>query len=498
MPQLNGIHGLSTPTINVLIGAYGNDMVNITTGNGYGLALTPTASVEFESFLGRLFFQNGIDRPLSSDGNTWSTLDVQQPPIGKYIKVWRSRSRMYVGFVTIQGTVFPSKVMYCDLPNNNMVQWGYDYGNSLITHKGNKDVSAINTGFKTYGIKRGDPIYILSGNDIGEYKVLAVGADQQLTLDTAMTTNATGISFWVGGNWFDISPDDGDFITWLEENNDILHVFKRDSLYRINQSDGSSITKVRGAYGTTSGRSVVNMHELTLYWYAGSGLSTGIYAYNGLYSQKISGPIENHIQGINLNVQPIAWREGELYRCYVGDITNLAEGISIKQAVLTWDYFTKTWSIDPLTDIPTVATEFRQSSIKQTYFGTTNSSVMVTPQGNTYNGQPIGFLADLSTMYPAGPGMLCEFTRVQIISSAMKGLKVQYRLVLKPYDSDGQFRDLGSLDNDRTELLFRTPDASATQASGINFRFLSSDGTPAEGVLQRITLFFRPKTTILG
>ncbi len=494
MSDIAGIGSLSTPSTNALIAAYGNDMVNIATGKGGGLALTSGYDVEFESFLGSLFFQNGIDQPLSYNGSVWSKKHLAQPPIGKLLRVWRSRSRMYVGYINILNTQYPSRVWYCDLPKNNTIQWGYAFGNNLQQFANTQSIASANNGFKLFGIKVGDPVFITTGPNIGQYTVFSVGNDQQITLVETLPFASSGDSFWVGGNYFDVGPDDSDFLTELSENNDFLICFKRDSLYKINQSDGSSITKIRGAYGTTSGRSVINLHEITLYWHQGVGLETGFYAYNGLYSQKISAPIDNHISGMSQNIVPIAWREGELYRCYIGNLVNSAFDINITNAVATWDYTTKTWSIDPITDVPVCATEFRQNVLKQTYFGTNTNQVMVTPQGSTYNGKPTPFSVALSTIYPAGPANICVFTRVHIISHDMHGTQVQYRLHLKPFDTDEEFRDLGQLDRDRTEFKFLLRNA---QASGIEFRLLGLDIQPLEGRIDKLILWFKPKTDII-
>lgn len=490
-----GIKGLSTPNLNVLVAAYGNDIINLATGLGGGLNLSPNFNVEFESFLGSLFFQNGVDRPLtSSNGNTWTTKHVARPPLGLYLKAWRSRSTLYVGNVTIQGVQYPSKVMFSALPNNNTIQWGYEYGNNLVTHAGNPNVSAAGAGFKTFQIQRGDSFFILTGNDIGEYKVISVNADQQITLDKPLTTEASGTSYWVGGNWFDVGPDDGDFITWMEENNDFLMVYKRDSLYRINTLDGSNKTKVRGAYGTTSGRSVINLHELSIYYHNDIGLAKGFYAYNGGYSQKISAPIENHIAGISPAAMPVAWREGELYRCYVGNIVNLAQNINIPNAVVTWDYETKAWSIDPIDDVPVCSTEFRQALTKMSYFGTNSDSVMVTPSGNTYNGKDIPFNAETGIVFPFGSSWIGTFYRLQIFSRNMKGIQVQYKRAYQPFRIDQDWQDLGEIKDDRTELFFPLQNH---QMAGIKLRFLNMSATSPEGYIEKVTMFVMPKTTVI-
>lgn len=496
MADLSGLHGFIVPNQNTLIAAYGNDMVNVAAGTGYGLRITPNVNVEFESFVGSLFFQNGTDRPLTFDGQSWTTKHVARPPLGTFIKAWRSRSTLYVAGVYINGVYYPSRVMFCAQPNNNTIQWGYEYGNNLITHAGNADVSAPGAGFKTYQLQRGDPIFIQSGNDIGEYKIIEVGGDQQLTLDRPLTTDATGVMFWAGGNWFDVGSDDGDFITWQEENNDFLMIYKRDSLYRINTLDGSNITKVRGAYGTTSGRSVINLHELSLYYHSDTGLANGFYAYNGGYSQKISAPIDNHVAGIDPTFAPIAWREGELYRCFVGNIVNAAQNINVQNAVMTWDYASKAWSIDPIDDVPLCSTDFRQSLKKLTYFGTAGNMIMATPSGNTYNGKNIPFMVETGIIFPFGSSWIGTFFRAQIFSKNMKGIQVQYKLCYGPFDIDADWTDFknGELNKARTEMFFNL---NRNQASGIKLRFLNMSATTPEGYIEKVTLFVKPKTTVL-
>jgi len=86
-------------------------------------------------------------------------------------------------------------------------------------------------------------------------------------------------NFFLGWwNWFDLGPDDGDFITWMEENNDFLMYINGILFYRVNVLNGGNKTKVRGAYGTTSGRSVINLHELSSLLPNDVALARGFYA----------------------------------------------------------------------------------------------------------------------------------------------------------------------------------------------------------------------------
>ncbi len=427
---INGLHGLVLPNSSTLIAAVGNDMVNVATGMGYSLNLTPNKNVEFENFLQNLFFQNFTDPPRTFNGTTWTTNNVSRLPLSKFIKLWKGQ--LYLGYLNIAGTEYPSRIWRSDPPRNNKLTWGFEYGTNLNTYAGNGFVSSANAGFLANNIKRGDPFFITSGAAAGEYRVLSVSSDQQLILTNiapflAPPATTTGASYWTGGNWLDFDRDDGDFITGVSENTYQLIVFKRDSLHRF---DGQNPEKIRGAVGTTSNRSIVNLHELTIYFYGGIGNRTGFYAYDGRESVKISAPIEPYIQGIDMNNYGViaAWPEGELYRAYVGDISNTDYGYNVAKAVCTWDYTTRAWSIDPIADSILVGSEFRQSAVKQVFLGTSDDEIMITPSGYSFDGNPVPWRANTSVVYPTGTENINTFTRVQILSENAGGINVKYRL----------------------------------------------------------------------
>jgi hypothetical protein len=357
MANILGIHGLTTINQSVLISAYGNDLVNMGTGLGYSQNITPNQNVEMEMFLNSLFFQNYIDTPRTFDGTSWTNKHVSRLPISKYIKRWNSR--LYIGYVKIAGTDYPSRVWFSDLSKNNTITWGYETRTNLQTTAGSPTVFSAFAGFKTYNIKRGDPFLILTGPNAGEYIIQTIDADQQLTLTEPMKVDSSGDTYYCGGNFFDVARDDGDYLTWIGENNSYFYqqllLYKRDSLFRY---DGSRLVPVQGAFGTTSGRSVINIHELSLYFYGSGGLTTGIYSYDNQQSKKISAAVEHHIQGISPTMydKVIGWRERDLARMYVGNIVNTTYGINVPNAVITWDYNTHAWSVDPIAHFVTCAT----------------------------------------------------------------------------------------------------------------------------------------------
>jgi len=495
MSNVLGLRGLSTPNINTLIAAYGNGFVNLNDGSGYGIPITPNQNVEFEVFLQSIFYQNFIDRPLTFDGTVWSTKHVAKVPIAKYIRRWQGA--MYLGYIKILGTDYPSRIWKSDLPKNNTIQWGFESGTNLSSISGNPLVSSANSGFKTYNIKRGDPFIITTGPNAGEYSVKSVSDDQQIILTTPLQYTSSGDSFFCGGNYFDVERDDGDFITWVGDNNSYFYkqlmIYKRDSLHRY---DGQRLTQVQGAPGTTSGRSVVNIKELNLYFYGASGLDTGIYAYDNRDSIKISSPVEDHIQGIDpANYDKIiGWRERNLARMYVGNIVNTDKGINVPNAVITYDYPTKAWSVDPIADVVVCSTEFRQGNVKSVYFGTNTDAVMKTPSGNSFNGQPITWSFSTHVFYPLGTAYVNEFTRVQILSENAGGVIVRYKLHLTPFTTWSEFEGLGSIKEERTE--FKLP-LGKSQASGIEFLFLGTDTMKATALIKKISIFYKKGTTVI-
>lgn len=497
MGSILGLHGLSKADgTNKLIAAFGGDMINVATGLGYGLNLSKTSSVEFEVFLQSLFFQNFNDTPLSFNGTAWSRANCAKVPLSKYMKLWKGN--LYLGYVNINGTTYSSRVWRSDPPRNDALTWGYEAGSNLSTLAGNPLVSSANAGFLTNNIKRGDPFFITSGGAAGEYRVLSVSADQQLTLTNiypypAPQVTSTNASYWTGGNWLDFDRDDGDFLTGLAENTYQLIAFKRDSLHRY---DGVKPTKVRGAVGTTSPRSIASLHELTIYFYGGVGQRTGFYAYDGRESQKISAPIEDWIQGISgtMYTGVIGWQEGELYRAYVGNISNIDHNIVFNKCVFTWNYNTRAWSIDPIGDAIVAAAEFRQSGTKQIYIGTTDDEVMITPSGNDFDASPIGWSFATKPIYPTGTENVNTFTRIQIISENANSTTVKYKLHLNPFNTDQEYKGLGQLTGDKTELVL--PEGW-NQASGIELQFAGIGTQQPTPLIKKASIFYRKESSII-
>jgi hypothetical protein len=491
MAGINGMGALERSTgENLLIAAYGNDLVNAVSGVSYGQAISPDRDVDFAVLLDYLFFQNSVNTPITFDGTNWGRTHVAKTPVSSFMEPWNNR--MYLGSVILGGTTYSSRVAFSNLPKNDVLHWGYETGSDLKTWAGGTSITSALSGFKEYGLKRGDPVFITSGNDQGEYRIETVDSNQRLTLTEALENTASSISFWAGGNWFDVNQDDGDFLNGLAVNNNQLLAYKRDSLYRYDQDQ---LRKVPRSPGTTSNNSIVTMKrkEWTISFHGAVGTETGFYAYDGRESFKLSSHIDKYVEGINPNNYGsiVAWEEEGLYRAYVGDLTNARYNISLSNVVITIDTITNSYSIDPIDDEIRAAVQFRQGSVKQPFLGTADSQVVKSPSGTDFNGSSVPWIVELNPIYPAGTERVNTMTRLQVISDFANGTRVLYKLLLKPFKSDTQWKSLGEISSEKTELEFREDD---NIASGVLLRFQGTDIQTSTATIKKATLFYRPET----
>jgi len=447
-----------------LIAAYGNDLLDVDTNLGYSLNLTSTNKVEFEVFLDDLFFQNYNHTPLTFDGSVWTNKHVTRTPLAKFMKVYGAR--MYLGYLNVNGAVYPSRVWYSDLPKNDTITWGLSYGSDGTNTANNNVFTSEQGGFLAYNIKVGDPLFITSGANKGQYTVSEVETDNLLRVEETIVNQSSGQSYWVGGNFFDVRTDDNDEITWLGENNDRLMVFKRNSLHRY---DGSSLRTVKGVPGTTSGRSVVNLGAYTLYFHGSTTDKTGFYIYDGTTSTKISNPIQPFIDGIDQSNYPliVSWTEGNIARAFVGDLTNTNEGISITNCVISYDSTNNSWSTDPIGDIVRCATSFRDPEEVKILIGNNMGQVLETPSGYSFNGDPIAWVWETQPIYPRGAGIMNIMTKVTVIGRDANGTNISYKLWDNPYKIDDKWTPLGDLEYDRTDFIMPY---RHNNACGISFR----------------------------
>lgn len=500
MPSILGLGGLNTSGgTDKLIAGFTNDLIDVDAGTGFGLNLTSTNNCEFESFLDSLFFQNNNHTPLTYDGSDWTNQHVKHTPVSKYLKEFNQR--MYLGYVKINSTTYASRVMYSGLPTvdsagNDTVQWEFQSGtNGSVTANTNR-FRAANAGFKTYGIKVGDPLTIESGANAGIYTVSRISDDQMVEVLGEFTTTQTSITYWVGSNWFDVRTDNSDIIQGVSENSSNLLLFKTDTLHRYNLTN---LKQVRGP-GTSSGRSIVYFPEkdINIYFHGSIKDRTGFYLYDGSNATNISRAIQPFIDAIsasNYNAV-VGWAEGDVYRAYVGDISNQnsaneAYNISDSKVVFSYSIPDNKWSIDPIADTVKCAGTMREDNQLKVFLGNDSSEVFVTPSGYSFDGDSIRFAYETKVIYPRGSEVINFFTRAKVIARDASRVSVSYKLWGTPFDVDQTWTGLTDLKRDMTEL---TIPRSSSKGAGIQFRFEEYGTKEPVPTIEKITVFSTPDT----
>lgn len=511
MANINGIGALnkSQSSSNTLLAAYGNDVINVDTGLGYGLNLDSSLNVEFEAFLDRLFLQNYDSVPLTFNGTDFSTEYVGRTMTSKYHR--RLKSRMYQAFCKFTGPqkpqdannadiVFPSRVFHSDFFQGNDLTWGLEWGTNGKTIGGTsifEIAQPLVQDFKARKIKVGDPLFITNGNAQmiahGPYFVASIPSPYRLIITETFPETDSSLHYWVGSNWFDVETDDNDYITWLGENDDLLLIFKRFSLFR---KSASILQKVKNVPGTTSGRSVVNIGGLTIYFH-GSNINTrktGFYAYNGSGSKLISRGIQPFVDGITAanydNV--VSWLEGTRFRGFVGDISNTPQDISITNTVMSLDTEGTQWSIEPIADVVTCAGRFVESNAEKWFIGTSDDEIHETASGNGYNTVAMPWSFEKGAFYPSSAAVLNTFTRILVDSKNAQGTQVLYKLFGNPEDDDDQWKSLGEIQHNHQE--FELP-PNHRYAKGMDLRFQEEGSRDNTLLIEQIFVFYIPEST---
>ena len=491
-----------------LIGVYGNDFhiwdPVLDTWTGQGVNVTYSVNKWRSAvFLDKAYFVNGWtqtspgtitvnDNTMRYDATTWRDEYVANKlPISKYVH--QVGDRIFYSNCYFKGIsqLKSSMTWFNDLPDNNNVTYGFEEGTTL---NGDKDSTRVYTTaptvyFITRNIKVGDPIFIVSLNKT--FYVSEVQTERSLILTQPLTAAVTNSNFWVGSNWVETSPSDGDETTGLGDNNDNLLIFKRDSLFRYDIK--TSLRKIKGVPGTTSQESVVNIKDKTYYFH-----STGVWECDGVTSRLISRPIQDYIDAVSSDMYPniVAWVTGpsqETLRVFVGDLTDTDNNISLTNAILDYDTSNQAWSPGALPFKVTCATTFRESNTNNVLLGTDVGTVYQDNKGTSDNTVAIPWMIDTGFHFPAGPQIEIEFEKFQVHSKKGRGMQVKYKLYGTPYKIDKQWRPLNDVENDVTEFILKGRSELDNKGRGIAIQFTESsdDKTP---IIERVDLFWKPTT----
>lgn len=163
------------------------------------------------------------------------------------------------------------------------------------------------------------------------------------------------------GQYFDVSPKDGDEIKGLNVNFHRLHIFKEESLWRY---DKNTLAQFPGAPGTNSQRTIKNALGYTLYFH-----KSGVYMIDQGSVVKVSRAINDVIEGIkSINLaRTCAEVNDDHYRLFVGDVVNKNTGLEVDNCLLDFDVAKRRWTIESLDHIPRVFSVYRDDRSDMTY-----------------------------------------------------------------------------------------------------------------------------------
>jgi len=407
-------------------------------------SFTSGQKFETEKFLDQLFVVNGLtDAPQNYTGAAWSTTtNVSDMPKGKFIK--EDKLRLYVFNTNIPvGGNFASRFFYSDLPVNNAIQWGIETGTDLATTASSDVVTSAGSLFLTRGIKVGDPFFITTDADIGEYEVKTVDSETQITLTEDLTANDTGVSFWVGGNWEDVARDNSDVGMGIGKNNDRVLFFKRFSLHKWNKGTTdaeNTLIPVKGVPGTTSHRSIVNVRDFTFYW-----ADTGLWRFDGSSSQLVSNPIQEIVAGISSSFLDdiVAWEvDDRICKVFVGDISNADTGLEIDNCVICYDVFANAFWVEEYDDVINCTTKWVDSNELKNFIFSNDGEAFQSEKGNSYNGEPFPMEVETWFRFPIAPEVQINFTIIKTFTQ--HGREISTMIKFAYFTAEGGYR----VDND--------------------------------------------------
>lgn len=492
MADIKGLFGFNrSDGTNKLLVAHGNDIVDVDTGLGYNQNLSGAVNFEFAAYLDYCFAAGVTNQLKAFDGTTWtppSHVRVHAPD-SYYIKPYRTK--LYLAHININDTWYRSRVWHTDLPFNNDARWGLEWGNDLVQTADSATIKSAGSNFLDVNIKAGDPFFITSGTNAGEYTVSSITDQITIVLTETLDNSTTGSSFYVGSNYFDVRTNDNDYIRGIGENSDRLLIFKLNSVHRYNES---SLFQIGDYPGTSSHRSITNVDGFTFYFHGSDLKRSGVYMYDGSQIVKVSTAIQPYIEGIDPSNYDlvVGWREGHWLRMYVGDISNTQRNLSVTKAVISYNVMDNKWSIDPITKNVLVATRYIENNLDSVFFGDDSSEVFTTPSGFDFDGSPIPWAVETGPQYPTGSETLNRFNRIQVIARDGRGVSVSYKLWNNPFAVDDNYQPLGDLKDDKTEFMIPT---NHNWASGIDLRLEENGIKEPTQFIEKISIFYTPDST---
>ena len=428
----------TTKFITIADGASSSDAYTYnTTTNAWtkhNLSLSSGSNAEFEYFLNGFFMVNFTEATRFNNYAQWyTTTNVTSAPKARYIKQYLSR--LYLGYVSTDGSTYGSRVIYSDLPSDTSPQ----------TINWNNAVNFIDI-----DVDDGD---VLKGLEVNANRLLMFKENAMYRYDTNSLYKVPGAPGTVSQR--SIKNIQGKTI-YLHSSGLWLY-------------DGSTSTLIsRKIKDIISKISTVNLANACAYV---SGDHYYIYI----------GDIDNTSKGISINKCLIDYdiaKNAYALRSIV-DISTVYVNYRDNRSFITYDDATVNYN-----QADTVYNGLVDSADK-IFFGSSLGKVFQNNQGNSYDGTDIAFTLETKDYYLGYPSIFKLFQKVHAYVNGVKSMTLQYKT------DDNDWKTLGKINKAQSELIF----PAGVRGKRIKFRVLESSSADAF-VFEGLDIYFIPEGLI--
>lgn len=380
----------------------------------HSLSLTAGAKAEFESFLDGFFMVNYSDATRWNDLTQWyTTTNVTNAPKAYYIKQYLSR--IYLFYVSYDGSVYPSRCVYSDLPSGSPMTIAWDNTNNYF------DVATDD----------GD---VAKGMEVNSNRLLLFKENSLYRYDTNTLYKVPGCPGTVSQR--SVKNIEG----WT------LY-FHSTGLWGYNGTESKLLS--RRVVDIINGVSTNNWTS-TCAWVEGDHY----YVYLGdVKNTSVGLQISKCLLDYDIAKNAFTWRSLLHEPTVFCDFRDSRTGYTYDNATITYNSTGATYS-----------GLLESSEATKAYFGDSSGAVFRFNSGKSYAGTAIPFKHETKDYYFNFPSLYKLFQKVYIFVDSRKGITIQYKL------DDGDWATLGRVSSAQSELVFPT----SARGKRIRFRVLES------------------------
>jgi len=396
----------------------------------HNLSLSSGSRAEFEFFLDGFFMVNFTEATRWNDYTQWYTnTNVTNAAKAKYIQLYLSR--IYLAYVN-DGTTYPSRVTYSDLPSSGTIAWD----------------DSVN-------------YFDVDADDGDVIKALEVNANRLLIFKEKS-----------------------------------LHRYDTNTRYKVPGCPGTvsqrSVANIQGwtlyfhstglwGYNGTSSKLLSRRIQDIINGIQTKNFATTNAWVKGDHYYLYVGNVTNTNKGINIakclldydvSKNAFTWRSLEKEPTVFGSYRDDRTDITYNQVTLTYG--------DADTPYSGVVT-----SEDRMFFGATDGAVYRFDDGRQYDGTNIPFLVETRDYYLGYPAIFKLMQKVHVFVNSGKGVTVQFKM------DDGRWNTLGKVTKTQSELIF----PNATRGKRIKFR-ISESGNTDQFSFEGLDIYFTPEGLI--